>query len=294
MVVDLDFIRELVAKGGPETADYTSFDQWISNTSAAISRGALSNETLLAVQNVFGEVLTPATNYGHIYRKPHGYAGDFEIIDRIYQRYISSNEALAAWDIHFHTRSGPDAVRNRKDYFHQLLKKKLHANGPHPLRVLNVASGPARDIAEFYGAGALTVTCIEQDQKAIDYARNLCNGHGQSVHFVRENALKYKPREQFDLIWSAGLFDYFADPLFVRVLARLAKSLAPNGELVIGNFSEDNPDRDFMRFFGWDLIHRSQSRLLELAERAGLATDLCSIGKESHGINLFLHYRFDQ
>ena len=53
--------------------------------------------------------------HGHVCQKPHGYHGDYEIIDRIYQNYHS--DEYYQWDEYFQNGSASHAVRGRKDYF---------------------------------------------------------------------------------------------------------------------------------------------------------------------------------
>ena len=90
-----------------------------------------------------GNTLTVDTMQGNAFLKPHGYAGDYEIIDKIYMEWHSPDSSLRVWDKYFHLQSASTAVRNRKKYFISLVKKvatrKSHTN------ILNIGSGPGRD-----------------------------------------------------------------------------------------------------------------------------------------------------
>src|SRR6202007_1419306 len=89
--------------------------------------------------------------------------------------------------------------------------------------------------------------------------------------------------------WAAGLFDYFSDRLFVRVVKRLLHAVRDGGELVIGNFGPDNPSRTYMEVLGqWHLQHRSASRLSALATQAGVPPESVRVECEPEGVNLFL------
>jgi hypothetical protein len=92
-------------------------------------------------------------------------------------------------------------------------------------------------------------------------------------------------------VWSAGLFDYLEDRLFVRLLARLAGAVRPGGELVVGNFAASNPSRAYVELFGWSLHHRSAEELLVMAGQAGLAGSRLQVRNKPTGVNLFLHAR---
>ena len=135
------------------------------------------------------------------------------------------------------------------------------------------------------------IDCVEQDKDAIEYAAGLCKNHLNKVNFIRTSALRLKQDKQYDLIWSAGLFDYFDDKLFIRMLKKLKGLVLSGGEIVIGNFSTENSSKPFMEIFEWHLHHRSPQTLKELASSAGFKSDQISIKKEESGVNLFLHIK---
>ena len=112
---------------------------------------------------------------GKVAVKPHGYAGDFELIDNIYTNWISPEPLLAKWDHFFHSHAASKAVRNRKQYFIELLKEaeKENKNG---FKVLSVGSGPARDIHDFIAlnaTGKINFDCVDMDSNGINYSKPL-------------------------------------------------------------------------------------------------------------------------
>jgi SAM-dependent methyltransferase len=286
------YIERLVAQGGPHESDCAEFEQWMVGVVSAIHSGDLSTADLIRLRESFGDAISPLTNYGFIYSKPHGYAGDFEIIDRIYQRYVCPRADLAAWDIHFHTQPAPIAVRNRKSYFRDLLHRHANTRPNQLLTVLDLASGPSRAVFEFlsyFDNPNVIFECIDQDPEALEYAQGLCHAFSERIAFTRGNVLRFHPTRTYDVIWSAGLFDYFTDPLFIRAMSRLVPAIASHGELVIGNLSDNNPNHLYMDFFEWPLQHRSGAHLITLARQAGVARERITIGSEPQGVNLFLH-----
>jgi len=285
------YIRRLVEQGGPRGRDFSELDYWIVDVRTAIQTGTLSDSELAEIRAAFGDALSPATMQGFAFTKPHGYAGDFEIIDRMYQMYVSSDSRLAGWDRFFHQHAAAKAVRNRKTYFHRLLDR--HSVRKQPLRVLKIASGPGRSMYEWlcaYPHAAVTVECIEIDRNAIDYASHLNERFLDRITFVRKNALRYRPSNKYDLIWAAGIVDYFDDRVFMSLLKRLMPAVADGGEIVIGNFSDNNPSRAYMELLGgWHLHHRTGDHLRRLARDCGIAPDQISVGTEPERVNLFLH-----
>jgi len=256
---------------------------------SAVRRGglpaALVRDTWVRMGAAFGS----ETMQGLGIRKPYGYAGDFEMIDRIYQYMICENEHVRRWDEYFQSREACKAVRNRKNYFIQLLNQMVAQHGS--LRVLNVGSGPARDVLEYNagGNGHVKFDCVDMDPAAIAYAKDVCADVIENITFHNVNIFRYRSEQRYTLIWSAGLFDYLDDRTFIVLARRLIRMLAPGGRLVVGNFSTMNPTRDYMEFGEWFLHHRTPEQLLTLAkacEGDGIASH---VDEEPLGVNLFLH-----
>lgn len=230
---------------------------------------------------------------GHVFNKPYGYAGDFEIIDRLYTYDVSSE--YYSWDKYILNTNAVKAVQNRKTYFKRLVLNRLEKNKTYNL--LNIASGPARDLKEVYDLidkpELLQTTCIDMDANAIKYAKEVNKGFTHNIDFVNKNVLRYNTDKKFDLVWSAGLFDYFDDRAFLMMLKRMKEWVSANGEIVVGNFNENNnPTRPVMEVLGeWHLHHRSQDELTELAIKAGFNREQISVGREPENVNLFLHIK---
>ena len=167
--------------------------------------------------------------------------------------------------------------------------------GSRPIRVLNIASGSVRDMFEFLNHssnGKLQFDCIEFDQNAINYAAALCSKYLEQINFINANAFKFRTNERYRLIWAAGIFDYFDNDTFVRLLKRYLYFLDEEGELVVGNFSPNNPTRNYMEIVGdWHLNHRSTDKLISLTKACGVDPKNIRIGQEPEGVNLFLHIK---
>ena len=124
MDIHIKFLQYLVDKGGPDAEDFYDLDAWIVEVAEQARKGHLKPDDLKLLRDVLGEAFTVETMQGFAFHKPHGYAGDYEIIDRIYKRYISNKIHLSKWDIYWQGHAAAHAVRNRVQYFCQLLEKK--------------------------------------------------------------------------------------------------------------------------------------------------------------------------
>lgn len=285
----LDYLQSLAANGGPEPYQYDELNSWFHRASSSVR--SLPKVELMQLWDSFGKVFSVETLQGFSARKPHGYAGDFDIMERIYTRHASPDPDLCRWDQFFHWQAACKAVCNRKTYFKDIMQRLQSANPD--ARVLDVASGSCRDIHEYLEENPqsrLTFDCIDLDEKAIAYARKLVPT--PQVRLWQGNAFRHTfPSRHYDVVWSAGLFDYLDDRRFFVLLRRLARTVKPGGELIIGNFTEPNQSRAYMEFGDWMLIHRTGDQLLALAAQANIAHTEINIRQEPIGLNLFMHIR---
>jgi extracellular factor (EF) 3-hydroxypalmitic acid methyl ester biosynthesis protein len=187
-------------------------------------------------------------------------------------------------------------VRNRKRYFLDLLRRYLASSDRPVVRVLSVGSGPARECLEFFnsghpGASRVFFDLVDQDPRALAYARTLNAAHAGRIAFHCCKAHQFRSAEKFDFVWSAGLFDYLPDRSFTALAGHLFRLLQPDGLLTIGNFDPSNPTRDYMEFAEWRLNYRTREDLYRLAfncKSIKNVNQLC-VDSESEHVNLFLH-----
>lgn len=288
------FLQEIIANGGPEVQQYAELNLVFDDISDAFKAGDITTAEMDALQSGFGENEDiQGTLLGHVRSKPFGYAGDFLIIDKIYREQVTEDQRFEKWDNFWQEQPACKAVRNRKDYFIHTIQQALQQHSS--MQLLNVASGPARDLAEIYGLiepARLQTVCVEADEHAINYAKELNEAHAAQVEFVHRNIFRYTAEQQFDMVWSAGLFDYFEDKIFIKLLQKFMSWTKPGGEVIIGNFGDHNPSRNYMELMGdWYLHHRSAKELTEMALEAGASRGAVRIGREDEGVNLFLHVR---
>ncbi|MNT52042.1 hypothetical protein D3C72_1890480 [compost metagenome] len=151
---------------------------------------------------------------------------------------------------------------------------------------------------EFYGRPA-EFTCLDQDEESLKHAQRQL----QSLEMSVKSGFDYKfnnmairnvigrglPEKDYDLIYSAGLFDYFTERVARAAAVKMIASVKPGGHVVIGNFSKNNPSVPFMELIlDWHLIYRSEDDLLRIFQ--GLGSKIW-VEKEPLGINLFLVIR---
>ncbi|MCK5146599.1 class I SAM-dependent methyltransferase [bacterium] len=225
--------------------------------------------------------------------KPLGYAGDFKLIDWIYTGRCADEGHGNLFDRLFHSYEAAEAVRNRKSFFIKKCIDLAHSTEQR-IDVLDLACGSCRDVVETFEISQnghnMFFHCVDQEPQAIAYARQLLEElpHSDHVQLDEANVFKIKSDRQYDLIWSAGLFDYLDRRTIVLLLKRVWRHLKDGGRIIFGNFGPYNPTRKGMELIGqWYLIHRSAQELVEIVRETGLPVSDIEVESEPNGVNLF-------
>ena len=244
--------------------------------------------------------------------KPRGYIGDSEMMRMIYLEDDQGDTTFGKI-MHKHAVDQPaaQAVRNRRRDLAAILRgfmaKRRNGTGGrrNPVRVLSVACGPAMELNEIVQSAedcqVLEYSLLDQDQHALSEAAAVIKqieqryGARCNTTFIEESVRTIlMTRElqsrwgRFDFIYSMGLFDYLTQPVAKAVLKKLYSLLLPDGEMIIGNFSSENPTKTFMSYWmDWALIYRTVADMQALT--ADLPVAAAEVKHDATDIQLFLH-----
>lgn len=248
------------------------------------------------------DLLLSAPFHNRAYTKPLGYAGDFQMMNQIYA-HEGMGDSLFAKCLHLYFISAPEsrAVRNRAEYLLQQILDGYKRNKNTTFSVLSVASGPAFEVQNFikkYPEFAVNTkfSLLDQDMEALQHAQRKIKVLERDLKIKINCEFIHKPikhviakglSSKHNLIYSAGLFDYFTDPVAHMAAKRLFEALDENGKLIIGNFSNASLGQLTMDIaLDWHLIYRSTENLSSLFAEIGKNF---FIESEEEGINLFCH-----
>lgn len=239
-------------------------------------------------------------------RKPYGYAGDFKIIDDIYQNNPTTTGFDRLFDNYYQMSAICVAVRNRKEDFKKLILNYIHNSKNNPIKIMNLASGSARDIKEILSDDTLSnkkvsFDCYDNENKAIKYAKSLLHEFS-NVNFTKKNALRMaatknveaKIGNKYDIIYATGLFDYLTHKVSYRLVHNIKQLLKGNGILAISNVRDkySNPSVHFMEWVGdWNLVYRTDEEFEKIFLDAGFKEDELIIQYEQQGIMEYIFAR---
>ncbi|MFN2317902.1 MAG: class I SAM-dependent methyltransferase [Gemmatimonadales bacterium] len=208
------------------------------------------------------------------FAKPRGYPGDANLIDMIYYDQgvadLGSPTPLGLKIFDSNKDStAPAAVRERRDFAARLIDETCSAvNGG---AILSVAGGHARELSLSAAVrqrafGRMVV--LDQDADSLEIVRREYASLGVETHAAKVTRLLAAPelRASFDLVYSAGLYDYLQDQLAERLTAAMFSLLRPGGRLIIGNFVPGIYDAGYMEsYMDWWLIYRDGGQMTALA-----------------------------
>jgi len=232
-------------------------------------------------------------------RRPYGYAGDFKIIEDIYQNNPTTIGFERLFDNYFMMSSISIAVRNRKNDFKKVIIDLVSDKRNQSLRIMDLACGPCREIREILSVDScqfdnVVFDCYDNEEKALEFSAGKLSGV-PNVNYIKANATRLAFKKdisvlidkKYDLIYTTGLFDYFEERLAIRLVENLKKLLNPNGIIFISDVRDkySNPSVHYMEWAGdWNLVYRDDESFKNIFLKAGFNENEIETCYEQQGI----------
>jgi hypothetical protein len=253
---------------------------------------------------IAGPFLEVGSLQHHARFKPHGYAGDHEMLTRICEESCCEHPLGRIFDQYFLRQAAPEAVRARARHTAGALVAHYLDRPREQYRIASVGSGPALDVCQALDAlpktwlVSLQIRLLDLDPNALQTARQRLEPRlaGASLACIRTNLYRLakgargaKDLQSPDLLICAGLFDYLEEEAATELLGFFWRQLADGGTLLVGNFAAHNPSRAYMEWIGnWYLKYRSVDEMESLGTKASIPRGQFRIGCERTGVDLFL------
>jgi extracellular factor (EF) 3-hydroxypalmitic acid methyl ester biosynthesis protein len=127
-------------------------------------------------------------------------------------------------------------------------------------------------VSEAVQAGKVQeLIALDQDAESLELVRQeyahlpVVTPYNASVRGILSGKVGF---EGLDLIYSAGLYDYLADPIATRLNEILFAMLRTGGKLLVANFAPNLTDIGFMEAsMDWWLIYRDEEACGKLLEK---------------------------
>ena len=231
-----------------------------------------------AVRKLMAKFYAESGIIDHALNKPHGYAGDFEILEYIYDQKPHNSTVtkvgltIDKWAL---SLSLPRAVRSRKNVLYFLLFEYVHAAN-ETMRVLSIGSGSARELRELPSdiLAKMEITLIDKDKSSLEFAKNnlLAKVPDLSLTLIEDLFSRVTPNNKFDIIYSFGVFDYLNDRVIENCFKQYIPLLKDDGKFIYSiKNSAQYQDWFYDIFTSWRFINRSIEDGARLATRSGLS-----------------------
>lgn len=208
--------------------------------------------------------------------KPRGYAGDAVMMDYLYFQTPPVGCSQKGKQIFHAVTTSPNgaSVRWRRRHIAELIgRQAAHKKGK--LSVLSVACGHCREgllLSRETQERMGSFVALDHDQESLDVVRASLEHVIQPLHLSIKQLLTHEQSQTFDLVYSAGLYDYLSEQAAIDLTNLLFKRTAPGGTLMIANFTPDNWGRGYMEaFMDWQLVLRNKDDMRRLIPPAGVA-----------------------
>jgi SAM-dependent methyltransferase len=218
------------------------------------------------------------------FRKPRGYPGDAVLMDFIYGSGSSGAALESSSELGrsiFRQISGNPAfpaIQGRRDLLARRIEAACREN--QCCRILSVACGHLREgsvLRKLEMPRPARFVALDQDEGSLAL---VASEHEQSgVECLRESAIRLLSHHfdigVFDLIYSAGLYDYLSDEFSTRLLQGLVRRLVPGGTLLVANMLPNIPACGYMEaVMDWWLIYRTPEQMAEMGKQVAAIHDV--------------------
>jgi hypothetical protein len=230
------------------------------------------------VREILGPWLWRSELWSRALYKPHGYAGDFGLFERL---EAVANHAkgdplkpalVACLDHAFAELDLARAIQERRGHLtRMLLRERFRKQGP--LSILDVSPRGARHVADYAGAlrdaGAEQITIVDDDPAALSFLEDVAfapwNLHPRSMNAPLHRVRHTLSVERFDAILVSSHLDVLDDEAARESLDHLASCLAKNGVLIALNTNKSASSRNAREWLlEWPCYERGADELAAL------------------------------
>lgn len=244
------------------------------------------------------------------FTKPLGYAGDFVMVQMMLSEPLEGSNTFAKLlNASALRHEAPAAHRNRIQLLHEALRREtrraLAESGT--AKVLNLGCGPAEEVRRFVDEDSEssctefrlvdfnTETLEHVQANLLPFAKQrrpemIIKTEQRSVHEIIQQSVEQKRADapEFDMVYCAGLFDYFRDTTCGFLIELFYSWLKPGGVVLVTNVTPTHSSIAIMQYvLEWTLELRDAAHMAKLVPELGQQHTYV----DSTGVNVFLEIR---
>jgi extracellular factor (EF) 3-hydroxypalmitic acid methyl ester biosynthesis protein len=301
-----EFVRDVDGEIAPRLTDlYSAFEE----SSKPIDRKHAPFHRAYAQREL--HPLMMCSPFMHrAFSKPLGYAGDFIMVQMMLSEPLEGNNTFAKLlNASALRHEAPAAHRNRIQLLHDALRREtrraLAESGS--AKVLNLGCGPAEEVrrfveedseascTEFHLVDFNTETLAHVQTNLLPFAKQrrpemIIKTEQRSVHEIIQQSVEQKRVDapEYDIVYCAGLFDYFRDTTCGFLLELFYSWLKPGGVVIVTNVTPTHSSIAIMQYvLEWSLELRDATHMAKLVPDLGQQHTYV----DNTGVNVFLEIR---
>jgi len=248
---------------------------------AAAEAGATLDEMRAATEGVRRLCARYSLTLAHTQSWPRGYAGDFELIERLLDAQPGGEPGTLEQALETCVLQLPIVWQHRAKVAWQSRLVRRRLGGEGTTRVLSIGCGGSRDLMllEPHELSQLEVVLTDLDGAALELSAARLGDRVRKLVCIQGNALRSANRLSaagpFDVIVVGGLLDYLPERAAQTLLKRAAAMLNPDGLLGATNIAAGNPWRLMLDLLAdWTLIERTRDDMVRLLPGPDLTTSI--------------------
>ncbi len=111
-------------------------------------------------------------------------------------------------------------------------------------KIIDVGGGDSYLVDALLECGFTNITLLDISAQAIERLKNRLGAKAKNVTFIVSDILDFTPAETYDLWHDRASFHFQTEPNQIKKYAVIAaKAVAANGNMIIGTFSENGPQK---------------------------------------------------
>lgn len=236
------------------------------------------------------------------FTKPHGYRGDYMLMEMLYHNKPFSEGIGIYYDKYLQNNPYSIAVRGRRKKITELLRDNLQKINLPSINVLNLGCGSCPEIEDlfdsFHPKNNFNFTCIDFDQAALDSSKERLKSLPENIKIKlqKENVVNLMKSQkeagilgEQHLVYSFGLADYLPYRVLKYFISTAFSLLLPEGKLIIAH-----KDIEKYRplapewFMDWVSEPRKVNDFIKLVEDSGIKDYSFNIEWEESNVIFFL------
>lgn len=236
------------------------------------------------------------------FTKPHGYRGDYILMEMLYNNKPFSEGIGIYFDKYLQNNPYSIAVRGRRKKITKLLRDNLQGINLQSVNVLNLGCGSCPEIEDLFDSfqpkNNFNFTCIDFDQAALDSSKERLKSLPKNikVKLQKENVINLMKSQKEagilgkqHLVYSFGLADYLPDRVLKYFISTAFSLLQPGGKFIIAHKDMEKYKPLAPEWFmDWVSEPRKVNDFIKLVEDSGIKDYSFNIEWEESNVIFFL------